>query len=73
MILVDRQGHLVSDCSFEELNLFADKIGLKRKWYQSKKIGHYDLTTKTMINKAVKQGAQMVSSKEIVKRALRQE
>lgn len=36
-----RWCHLVSDSSFEELHTFAEKLGLKRAWFQG---DHYDLT-----------------------------
>ena len=84
MILVDYMGHMVSTESAEELHTFAKKLGLKRKWYQtpavskttgkiskrgSEHCAHYDLTTGTMILKAVRTGAREVEPAEIIKQA----
>lgn len=32
--------------SLEELHEFAEKIGMKKAWFQDKKLPHYDLTAK---------------------------
>lgn len=37
--------HMFAD-SLEELHEFADKIGMKRTWFQDTKLPHYDLTAK---------------------------
>ena len=58
--------HLISSKSVEELHLFGKKVGLKREWFQEKKIPHYDITTKRMLNKCLKAGAIKVSAKSIV-------
>ncbi|HEU0185119.1 MAG TPA: DUF4031 domain-containing protein [Blastocatellia bacterium] len=63
-------GHLVSDTSLEELHLFAESLGLQREWFQEKSIPHYDLTGK-VYELALEQGATLVSSREIVLRAVR--
>lgn len=68
MILTDKSGHLVSDESLNELHAFAKSIGLRREWFQDKRIPHYDLTTARMRTKAVNSGAVLVSSKEIVEK-----
>jgi hypothetical protein len=34
--------HMVAD-TLEELHEMADKIGVQRKWFQDKKIPHYDI------------------------------
>jgi len=66
MILVDKTGHLVSDKSWSELHKFAKKIGLKREWFQNKsRYPHYDLTTKRMIQKAIRNGASHVTSRKL--------
>lgn len=78
MIYVDSAGHLVTDGPMEELHVFAEKIGLKRTWFQAKKrFPHYDLCMrdlntgklvphKKLIETAFHLGAKVVSSKEIV-------
>ena len=69
MIYIDKAGHLVTDSNLEELHEFAEKIGLKQEWFQNtqnKNHPHYDLTTQNMIEKAIENGANLVSSKEIV-------
>ena len=65
-----RCGHLVSDRSIEELHEFAEDLGLRREWFQEKSIPHYDLTGK-VYDLALERGATLVSSREIVLRAVR--
>jgi hypothetical protein len=57
--------HLVS-ISADELHAFAKKIGLQRRWYQEKRIPHYDLTTDRKVRKAMKAGAILVDARELV-------
>jgi Protein of unknown function (DUF4031) len=50
-------SHMTTDGAKEELHAFADKLGLKRSYFQDKPAGwHYDLT-KGMRAKAVRLGA----------------
>ena len=56
--------HMMSE-NLKELHRFAQKIGLKRAWFQSKDIPHYDLTERKRIL-ALQNGAQEVSRKKIV-------
>jgi len=65
-----RCGHLVSDHSLEELHEFAASLGLRREWFQMKSIPHYDLTG-AAYELALERGATLVSSREIVLRAVR--
>ena len=65
-----RCGHLVSDTSIEELHEFAENLGLRREWFQVKSIPHYDLTG-TVYELAIAQGAILVTSREIIRRAVR--
>lgn len=65
-----RCGHLVSDTSLEELHRFAESLGLRREWFQEKSIPHYDLTG-GVYDLALERGAKLVSSREIVRRAVR--
>jgi Protein of unknown function (DUF4031) len=67
-----RCGHLVSDTSLEELHRFAEEIGLRREWFQTKSIPHYDLTGDAY-RLALEHGAILVSSRDIVRRAVRKE
>lgn len=73
MILCDRMGHLVSDTSLEELHEFAQMIGMRRDWFQNKRLPHYDLMTERKRQAALRAGAVLVESKEIVRRMVRQE
>jgi len=66
MVYMDNIGHLVAD-SEQELHLFAQKLGLKREYYQNKRWPHYDLTSNNMKQKAKVNGAILISSKEIIK------
>jgi hypothetical protein len=65
-----RCGHLVSDSSLAELHEFARELGLRREWFQMKSIPHYDLTGE-IYELALERGAILVSSREIVLRAVR--
>jgi len=56
--------------SEEELHEFAKTIGMKREWFQSKKLPHYDLTIKRR-QLAVSMGAIEVDS-NWVKQKLRE-
>ncbi len=67
-----RCGHLVSDTSIEELHIFAESLGLRREWFHVKSIPHYDLTG-AVYELAIERGAVLVSSREIVRRAVRLE
>lgn len=70
MILTDGV-HLVSDTSLEELHEFAKRIGLKREWFQGPpkhNHPHYDLF-RTKVQKAIAEGAQVVTSRQLVKRS----
>lgn len=69
MILVDKLGHMVSTESEDELHTFAQRLELKRSWYQNTNKPHYDLTTRRKINLALKNGAKLVRSKDIVRQA----
>jgi len=71
MILTDGT-HLVSDTSLLELDQFACLIGLKPRWFQLHRIPHYDLLG-YMVARAIKNGAQFVTTRQLVRRAIRQE
>lgn len=60
----DKACHLVAD-SVDELHLFAEKIGLKRSWFQNKSIPHYDLTA-GMRTKAIIAGAIVIGREKFV-------
>jgi hypothetical protein len=36
--------HMFTDGALEELHALAQKIGLRRAWFQDKRVPHYDLT-----------------------------
>jgi len=68
MIFMDKLGHLISDSSLQELHLFANKIGLKKSWFQDKPgQPHYDLTTPRARTRAEDAGAVRVDPREIVR------
>lgn len=70
MIYIDKKGkngwsHLISN-DIEELHEFAEKIGLKRIWFQNKpKKPHYDVKG-VVRKKAIENGAIEVSTKELI-------
>jgi hypothetical protein len=55
-----KMSHMVGDTE-EELHAMADKIGLKRKWYQG---DHYDVSMSTRA-KAVAAGAKEITLREL--------
>ncbi|MNV78827.1 hypothetical protein D3C71_1723430 [compost metagenome] len=70
-IYFDGMGHMVSDTSIEELHEFAQKLGLKKTWFQNKGtdkhwIPHYDLTTYNARRRAKAAGAIEVFGTEVV-------
>lgn len=76
MILIDhptkRQGkeaaysHMVAD-NLRELHVFAERMEIKRCWYENKKgkHPHYDVVQR-QFSKAIENGAKLVTSREIV-------
>lgn len=60
--------HLVSDTSMKELHEFAKSIGLKRSWFQNKRLPHYDLTSQSKYKYARAKGAVRTTSKDLVER-----
>ena len=59
-----RWAHLVSDGSLAELHAFADRLGLRRAWFQG---DHYDVPEDVRVE-AIAMGAVPVSSTELVRR-----
>lgn len=59
--------HLFTDGPAEELHALAEKIGLKREWFQEARDGtpHYDLTVKMRVA-AIRAGAEQVSVRKAV-------
>jgi len=56
--------HMLAD-SLEELHAMADRIGMKREWFQQLSTPHYDLS-KTRRALAVKAGAIEIDAKRTV-------
>lgn len=56
--------HMVAD-TLEELHEMADKIGVNRKWFQNKRMHHYDIC-KSKRKLAVKYGAKEITTKELL-------
>jgi hypothetical protein len=62
--------HLVADTE-EELHTFAQKIGLKRKWYQCPDTHpHYDLTTRKKYREVLDLGVKIVEAREVLRISL---
>jgi len=57
-------SHLASDVSYEELHAFAASLGLPRRAFER---DHYDVLAERF-DDALAAGAQLVSSREIVRR-----
>lgn len=60
-------SHMAAD-TLDELHEMADKIGIKRKWFQdhNPRLPHYDIC-KSKREAAIRCGALPVSSKRLVK------
>lgn len=56
--------HMVAD-TLPELHSMAEKIGIARRWFQDKRIPHYDLC-KSKRALALQFGAVAVTSRELV-------
>lgn len=60
-----RNSHMFAD-SLEELHAMADRIGMKRSWFQNEsKLPHYDVTPSRRAA-AVAAGAKEVTRRELV-------
>ncbi|HEY0868499.1 MAG TPA: DUF4031 domain-containing protein [Fimbriimonas sp.] len=59
--------HLATDASFEELHDFAARLGIPRRAFQG---DHYDLTRSSR-ERAIALGAEVVSTREMIRRMLR--
>lgn len=82
MLLTDGT-HLVSDSDIIELHRFALRVGLKPEWFQGHRIPHYDIFGKVAVTvggiiaidafekESGEAGIEFVSTRELVKRALR--
>jgi hypothetical protein len=65
--------HLASDESLDELHAFAAMIGLRRRWFQGRRLPHYDVTARWRQEWAEGLGAVLVPSRELVRRMVRNE
>ena len=60
-----KMSHMIADTE-EELHAMADKIGLKRKWYQG---DHYDVSY-GLRQKAIEFGAKELTMRELSKKSM---
>ena len=59
--------HLIADTELE-LHSFAQNIGMRREWYQDNpRHPHYDITSPKILDKAIRRGAKMIDSKQLLK------
>ena len=54
----------MSDTSYEELHVFAERLGLKREWFQG---DHYDVPADYR-ERAIELGAEPIDARELVRR-----
>ena len=64
-------SHLMTDGDISELHAMADRIGLKRAWFQchNPRYPHYDVQPRLRAL-AIKHGAVEVESEELIKRCV---
>ena len=65
---VSGSAHLTAD-TLAELHAFAERIGLRREWFQTTRVPHYDLTDRRR-NRAILAGAVFVPAKEQARRRI---
>jgi hypothetical protein len=63
--------HLTAD-SVGELHAFAERLGLRREWYQGRRVPHYDLSP-AMRTRALRMGAVFVEARAQAENRLRAE
>lgn len=56
--------HMLAD-NVDELHAFAEKIGMKREWYQPLSTPHYDLSLTKRLE-AISKGAIEIDNKKVV-------
>ena len=56
--------HMLAD-SVDELHAFAERIGMKREWYQPVSTPHYDLSLTKRLE-AISKGAIEIDNKKVV-------
>lgn len=57
-----RMSHMIADTP-EELHAMAEKIGVKRKWFQDHRVPHYDICQNKRV-KAIENGAVVVATRK---------
>lgn len=60
-----KMSHLIAD-SEVELHAFAERLGLRREWFQDHRTPHYDISASVRL-RARSLGALLVSQREMVK------
>lgn len=66
-VYLDTQGHLIAD-SRDELHAFAQRIGLRRRWFQDRtRLWHYDVMSHRVREIALRRGAVSISPRETVR------
>lgn len=63
---VVRSCHMIAD-TLEELHAMADRIGLKREWFQERSFPHYDLIASRR-ERAIRAGAVPLTMRGFVLR-----
>ncbi len=58
-------SHMVSTVGVDELHAMADRLGLKRSWFQTGSFNHYDITPPKRLM-AIRFGAVSVDSRLIL-------
>ncbi len=57
-------SHMIAD-TLEELHEMAEKLGMKREWFQDARLPHYDISLGKR-NRAIDLGAVQVDSYELI-------
>lgn len=68
-VYLDSAGHLTADAD-DELHVFAQRLGLRREWFQDHRHRHYDVMSATKRVRALRMGAYWITPRETVRRQI---
>jgi hypothetical protein len=73
MIYTDGTHIITDQKDLTELHAFAQRIGLRRSWFQDHRHPHYDTLSLSTKAKALAAGAKLVTDRQLVEIKLKRE